>query len=243
MSKDCHSPAEFNRYHAELSYFLEERDTVRALCREAVTAIFQLKRTLRAKEHKLARYVRHGMKNHMHAMTTSPTKGQNVHLRHGPDQMGHKYQTHKTLRRMLNRIESNFRHRKHRASAELFKNARFSSTWTRDYLIKKEQALIDRNHAKRQHVKSARLSLTDFIAWNFDIGYWLDLPDPLYHVIPHFSRVCKITSVSEPSGGKFAKCTCGEREGVGVPCHGVFKICDDASVPDQDMVHPPPMHG
>ena len=44
--------------------------------------------------------------------------------------------------------------------------------------------------------------------------------------------------VSEPSGGKFAKCTCGEREGVGVPCHGVFKICDDASVPDQDMVHP-----
>ena len=44
--------------------------------------------------------------------------------------------------------------------------------------------------------------------------------------------------VSEPSGGKFAKCTCGEREGVGVPCHGVFKICDDDSVPDQDMVHP-----
>ena len=64
------------------------------------------------------------------------------------------------------------------------------------------------------------------------------MPDPLYHVIPHFLRICKITLVTDPSGGKFAKCTCGEREGVGVPCNGVFKICDDAGVPDQDMVHP-----
>ena len=97
MSKDCHSPAEYNRYHAELSCFLEDHDMVRALGREAAAAIFQLKCTLRAKEHKLAGYVRHTMKNHMHAMTTSPTKGQNVHLRHGPDQMGQKYQTHKAL--------------------------------------------------------------------------------------------------------------------------------------------------
>ena len=97
MSKDCHLPAEYNRYHAELSCFLEECDTVRALGQEAVATIFQLKRTLHAKEHKLAGYVRHGMKNHMHAMTTSLTEGQNVHLRHGPDQMGQKYQTHKAL--------------------------------------------------------------------------------------------------------------------------------------------------
>ena len=74
MSKDCHSPAEYNRYHTELSCFLEERDMVRVLDQEAVAAIFQLKRTLRAKEHKLAGYIRHSMKNHMHAMTTSPTK-------------------------------------------------------------------------------------------------------------------------------------------------------------------------
>ena len=97
MSKDCHSPVEYNCYHAELLRFFEDRDTVRALGREAVTTVFQLKRTLRAKEYKLAGYVRHGMKNHMHVMTTSPTEGQNVNLRHGPDQMGQKYQTHKAL--------------------------------------------------------------------------------------------------------------------------------------------------
>ena len=49
MSKDCHSPAEYNRFHAELSYFLEERDAVKALSRDRVAAVFQLKRTLRYK--------------------------------------------------------------------------------------------------------------------------------------------------------------------------------------------------
>ena len=195
MCKDCHSPAEYNRYHAELSCFLEDNDTVRAIGREAVTAVFQLKQTLRDKENKLAGYVRHGMKNHMHAMTTSPTEGQNKHIRHGPDQIGQKYQTHKALRRMLNRIERTFNHRKDRAHAELFQNTLFSNAWTRDYLIRKGQALIDRNHAKRRHGKSACLSVTNFIAWNFDIGDWLDMPEPLYHVIPHFLRIYKITLV------------------------------------------------
>ena len=170
MSKDCHSIAEYNRYHAELSYFLEERDTVKALSRDGVAAVFQLKHTLRGKEHKLAGYVRHSVKNHMHAMTTSPTKGQHLHLRHVPDKIGQKYQTHKAMRRLLNRIERTFNQRKQRAHAGLFNDALFSSAWTRDYLIRKEQALIDRNHAKHRHVKSALLSFSEFIAWNFDIG-------------------------------------------------------------------------
>ena len=75
MSKDCRYPAEYNRYHLSFSCFLEEHETVKALGREAVAAIFALKRTLRDKEPKLAGYVRHGVKNHMGAMTTSPTKG------------------------------------------------------------------------------------------------------------------------------------------------------------------------
>ena len=171
MSKDYHSPAGYNRYHAELLCFLEERNTVKALSRDGVAAVFQLKRTIRDKEHnKLAGYVRHGVKNHMHAMTTSPTEGQNLHLRHGPDKIGQKYQTHKAMWRLLNRIERTFNQRKQRAHAGLFNDALFSSAWTRDYLIRKGQALIDRNHAKHRHVKSALLSFSEFIAWNFDIG-------------------------------------------------------------------------
>ena len=88
MSKDCHSPAEYNRYHTSLSCFLEEHETVKALGKEAVAAIFSLKRTLRDKEPKLAGYVRHDVKNHMGAMTTSPTEGQNFHIRYGDDAIG-----------------------------------------------------------------------------------------------------------------------------------------------------------
>ena len=110
--------------------------------------------------------------------------------------------------------------------------------WTRYYLIIKGQALLDRNHAKQPHVKSARLSEDEYIMWNFDIGEWLELPDPLYHVIPHFLRICKIKLVTDVSGANFAKCVSGKREGVGVPCIGFFKMCDNAGVPSNKRIHP-----
>ena len=82
MSKDCHTPAEYNRYHAELTLFLHERESRKALGTKAISAIFKLKHTLRDNEPKLVGYVRHDMKNNMGAMTTSPTEGQNLHIRH-----------------------------------------------------------------------------------------------------------------------------------------------------------------
>ena len=236
-SKDCRSPAEYNRYHSSLSCFLEEHETVKAIGKEAVQATFSLKRTLRDKEPKLAGYVRHKVKNHMGAMTTSPTEGQNVHLRYGPDAIGQQYHTHTAIRKLITRIQRNFRKRKQKAHMELAQNTLFSTAWTRDFLIKKGQALIDRNHAKRRHYKSARLSHDEYIMWNFDIGDWLDLPHPLYHVIPHFLRICRMKLVSDLSGAKYARCICGEREGVGVPCSGFYKMCEDAGVSNQDMVH------
>jgi len=218
--------------------FFGERETVKALSKEAATAVFAWKHTHRDKEPKLAGYVRHGVKNHTGAMTTSPTEGQNVHIRHGQDKIGVKYQSHKAMRRLLNRIQRNLSLRQQRAHAELARNTLFSNAWTRDYLIRKGQALLDRNHAKRLHIKSARLAGDEFIMWNFDIGDWLDLPHPLYQVIPNFLRICKIKLVTENSGANYSKCTCGEREGVGVPCAGFFKMCDDAGVANNEMVHP-----
>ena len=238
MSKDCHSPAEYNRYHAELSCFLGKAATRKALSKKGIAAIFRLKRTLRDKEHKLAGYVRHGIKNNMGAMTTSPTEGQNLHIRHGPDAIGVKYQSHTALRRFLHRVQRNLKQRRQRAHAELARNTLFSRAWTKDFLIRKGQALLDRNHAKRLHLKSARLGPDQFIMWNFDIGEVIDVPNPLYRSIPHFLRVCNIRLDAEPSGANFAKCTCGVREGIGVPCSGFFKLCDDTDVPNDDMIHP-----
>ena len=123
--------------------FLEEPETVKALKKDAISAILRMKRTLKDKEPKLAGYVRHGMKSNMGAMTTSPAESQNAHIRAGPDAAGQKYQTHTSLRRILTRIQRNFRNRRAQAHAELARNTLFSSAWTRDYLIKKGQALLD----------------------------------------------------------------------------------------------------
>ena len=48
----------------------------------------------------------------MLAMTTSPVEGQNVHLRHGGDQLGERYHTNDAVRRMVTRIQRNFRARR-----------------------------------------------------------------------------------------------------------------------------------
>ena len=93
MSKDCHTPTEYNRYYVELLVFLNKPETENAITKERMTAIKKLKLTLRDKESKLAGYVCHGTRNHMVAMTSLPVEGQNLHLRHGEDKIGVKCQT------------------------------------------------------------------------------------------------------------------------------------------------------
>ena len=88
MSKDCRNKPEYDRYHAELTIFLDRSETKSMLTIDCINAIKRMKRELLARENKLAGYVRDGMKSHMLAMTTSPVEGQNVHLRHGEDKLG-----------------------------------------------------------------------------------------------------------------------------------------------------------
>ena len=150
-----------------------------------MSVIYSLKRTLRNKEATLAGYVGHGMKNSMGDMTTPPTEGQNHHIRHGPGAIDVKYQTHPAISQLVLRIQHKICRRRQRAHLELACNCFLSNAWTRNCLITNGQALLDRIRAKRLHVKSARLSVDEFVMWNFDIGDWLDLPNPLYRVTPH----------------------------------------------------------
>ena len=105
MSKSCRTPAEYNRYHAELSVFLKMPTTQKALGQECIAAMFKLKLTLREKEHKLAGYVRHGIKSNMGAMTTSPTEGQNKQICHGDDHCSVRHDANTALRRLIFRIQ------------------------------------------------------------------------------------------------------------------------------------------
>ena len=238
MSKDCRNKPEYDRYHAELSIFLGLKTTKSMLTRDCINAIKQMKRELRSRENKLAGYVRHCMKSHMLAMTTSPVEGQNVHLRHGGDQLGERYHTNDAVRRMVTRIQRNFRARRARAFDELSRNCIFSIAWTGTYFIRKGQALVDRFHAKRRWLKSARLSRDTYITWNFDIDEWMELPDKLYVHLPCMLRVevLKLSPLSDEN--PFIKCTCGVREGIGVPCACYFRIGDNAGLSFRDIIHP-----
>ena len=238
MSTSCRNRSEYNRYHATLTMFLSLPTTRAALSKKCIDAVKSMKRDLRAREHKLAGYVRHGLKSHMLAMTTSPVEGQNKHLRHGEDRVGVKYQTNRSLLRIITRAQRNFRARKARAYDELARNCVFSNAWTGTYLIRKGQALVDRFHSQRRVLKSARLSQTVYITWNFDIDDWLDHPDPLYVHLPIMLRVEELNVSSPATPGCFVKCTCGGREGIGVPCSCFFRIGDNAGLSPQEIIHP-----
>ena len=85
-----------------------------------------MKKELRAREDKLAGYVRHGMKSHMLAMTTSPVEGQNMHIRHGNFKVGVNFQTDRSVIRVITRIQRNFRDHRAREFDELSRNCVFS---------------------------------------------------------------------------------------------------------------------
>ena len=101
MCNSCRTKDEYNRYHAELTIFLNLGTTQSVLSRDCINAIKDMKRDIRAREHKLAGYARHSLKSHMLAMTTSPVEGQNKHFRHGEYKVGVDYQNDRALLRIV----------------------------------------------------------------------------------------------------------------------------------------------
>lgn len=214
--------------------------TKKALGKECIAAMVELNLSLREKEHKLAGYVRHGIKNNMGTMTTLPTEQHNKPICHDEGHCSVRHHTHAALRLLINRIARNFRACRAQAHSDLVRSCVFSNAWTSDYLIWKGQALLNHNHTNRKFLKSARLSRTVFISWNFDIGDWVEQSHPLHHVTPHMLRVNEIHLHPNDTGTgpDYIKCICGEHEGIGVPWSCFFRQCEDVELEDQEMIDP-----
>ena len=214
ISKSCRNKTKYDRYHVELTFFVNLSTARSILSCDCINEIKGMKRDIRAREHKVASYARRGLKSHMLAMTTSPVEGQNKHICHGKYRVGVKYQTDDVLVRIVTRIQRNYRKRKARAHDELSANCLFLNTWSRTYIICKGQGLVDRFHQQHLYLKSAHLSKNVYITWNFDLEDVIEHPDLLYVHLPIMLRV---EELNLDTAGKFVKCTCGGREGVGVP--------------------------
>ena len=237
-ANDCRTRDEYHRYHTELRVFLNKTATKRAIGSKGVNAIKKMKRELRSKEHKLAGYIRHGIKSNMLAMTTSPAECHNHHIRHGIDNASCRHPCHESIRRTVTRIQRAFRERRGRAHDELSSVSMFSRAWSSDFLIRKGQALVDRNHARRLHLKCARLTTYTFICWNFDVADFISHPHPLYAHLPELLRVTLIIFSPSTCRKKFAKCNCGQREGVGVACSCFYRIATMVGLTDEEIAFP-----
>ena len=161
-----------------------------------------------------------------------------MHICHGNFKMGVNFHTDCSVIRVITRIQRNFRDRRARAFDELSRNCVFSKAWTSTYLIRKGQSLVARFHSERRTLKSARLSRYVYITWDFDLDDRLDLPDPLYVHLPIMLRVEELNVTPSSSPNLFVKCSCGGREGIGIPCKCYFRIGDNAGLDAREIVHP-----
>ena len=75
-SSDCRTQEECRRYHDDLTDFLRREKTINDLGPECISAISSLQLDLYDKQDQFAGYRRHGIKNGMSAMTTSPAENQ-----------------------------------------------------------------------------------------------------------------------------------------------------------------------
>ena len=127
--------------------------------------------------------------------------------------------------------------RRHRmALAEKAKKNTASWGPTRDHLIRKGQALVDRNHDQRLHQQSAQTGPKSWMVWNYNKIDHVELENPLMLYLPKFIRVRNLTLETGSDGRHFERCSCKRREREGVPCSCFFKTSDDAKVSSENIV-------
>ena len=96
----------------------------------------------------------------MDAMTTSPVESHNRVLKHGPDSIHPNYHLNTTVSKIMNSSITRLLLRKDKAMIEIEKNNIASNSPTREFLIKKGQALVDRHYDCREFYKSVQLTRT-----------------------------------------------------------------------------------
>ena len=137
--------------HEELSQFIYLPEVVGVLGEDCINAVISLQENLRSKESKLAGYMRTDIKSCMDACTTSPVDGNNRVIKHGPSFINSRMNLDKTMARLMKGVNNRLQRRRNRARRELNETNNASCAPTKDFVIRKGQALIDRNYDARLH--------------------------------------------------------------------------------------------
>ena len=74
-------------------------------------------------------------------------------------------------------------------------------------LICKGQALVDRNHDRRSHLKSAQVTNNCWMVWNCNAIDHMEVPQALMLHFPRFLCVRQLYLTSTSAGKHFVQCT------------------------------------
>ena len=168
QSTDCTTKPEYGRSQLELKSFLYLEEVIDVLGVQCVKAIVTFQDHLKTNEYKLAGYVRDDIKNCMDVCSTSPVEGNNCVIKHGPSFINFRMNLDKTIYRRMQGINNRLQRRRNRVLRELNKFNQASCAPTKDYVIRKGQALIDRSYDARHNHKKAQIAPLCFLSWNFD---------------------------------------------------------------------------
>ena len=140
-SSDCRAQDECRRYHDDLTDFLRLKKTIADLGPECISAISSLQLDLYDKQDKFAGYRRHGIKNGMSAMTTSPAENQVDRTKQAG--VNARVNMDRAMQVALGRCQSNLSRKRTKAHMDLVLANYASRCPTSKYVSTRGQALID----------------------------------------------------------------------------------------------------
>lgn len=232
---DCRTETECKRYFNDILDFLDLDETKKAVGVACTKAVRQLARNLYDNQVKISGYRRMFLKDVVSAMTTSPVEGQIGETRKvGVNAC---VQMPDAINKMVRRVDVTLDERNKNAHRELYTNNLNSRSPTSPYLIQRGEGLVCRSYELRLPLKSAQVEQQKWITWNNAAVGRKDPRGKVYSHITKMMRVSQLRLHKDEHGSWFVQCDCGGKENLGVPCQCFFRICENAGVPEKDIVH------
>lgn len=232
--------AEYDKSCRLFGEFLSRKRTKDDLGHECILAAKKLQEHLREREHKLGNHFRMDILHCNEACTSSPAESMNSTIKHGPIATNSNLSLNKSASRMVDGINTRLDRRSADAVREMNSTYYASCAPTNDHIIHQGQGQIDHCFDQRRHCKSAQIGPSKFLVWNFDdwiVDSEFNHADDLSLTIhvPVFLRV-RVLDVVMGIGKQFVKCSCRKWKRRGHPCECFFRIVDNGSLSEEQML-------
>ncbi len=213
---------EYEKSYKDFKWFLNDQRTVRHLSVKCWKGCLELQENLHTKVDKIGNHIRHCIHKCMDELTTSPVMSSNCALKNGSHAIHLIMNLDNTCTRALDGVQSKILHWRNAAQREMAHTNNASRGVTKEFLIRKGQGLVDKEHGSRMNYCCAQEDNKAWYIWCFENGRLKSHQQGWqWNVMTCFHHVRKVT-LESVGGKKFMKCSCCYRERVGMPCWHVW---------------------